>query len=143
MVGFDKSQFKSKFIVMRGFKEITVQLLARLGSIFTILCCLGFLPFLGLLTAIGAGFLIRDAFLIPLFILFLAVSLWGMKRGKDRHGNNKPLLLGIISSLSSLLFLRISMLFAYISVISLITAYIWDFYLVWTCTVRIHKTQEV
>lgn len=126
-----------------NLKEITIQVMARSGSIFTILCCLGFLPFLGLLTAIGAGFLIKDAVLIPLFILLLAISLWGMKRGKECHGNNKPFLLGIVSSLLSLLFLRLSMLLAYISVISLVIAYIWDFYLVWTCTVRIHKTQEV
>lgn len=128
---------------MISFKGITVQVMARLGSIFTILCCLGFLPFLGLLTAIGAGFLIRDAVLIPLFILFLSVSLLGMKRGKNCHGNNKPFLLGIASSLSALLFLRLSMLMAYISVISLIIAYVWDFYLVWACKVRTHKTQEV
>jgi hypothetical protein len=46
------------------------------GSLFAALCCLGFPALVSLLSAIGLGFLMNDAILIPLLILFLARTIW-------------------------------------------------------------------
>jgi mercuric ion transport protein len=50
------------------------------GATFAGLCCLGVTWALSALAAIGAGFLINDAILIPLFVAFLALSLWLLYR---------------------------------------------------------------
>jgi len=55
------------------------------GSIFAALCCLGFPALLAIMSAIGLGFLINDAILIPLLIAFLAVTLWGLYLGTRHH----------------------------------------------------------
>ena len=44
------------------------------GSLFSLLCCLGFGPLIAFLSAIGAGFLINDAILAPLLIVFLVLG---------------------------------------------------------------------
>ena len=36
------------------------------------------------LTAIGLGFLINDLILLPLVLVFLLMTLWGLHRGKVR-----------------------------------------------------------
>lgn len=56
------------------------------GAIVTALCCLGFPVLISLLTAIGAGFLITDKFLLPLLSLFLVASVWGSYGSYKRHG---------------------------------------------------------
>ncbi len=48
-----------------------------LGSIFASLCCLGFAPLLGVLSAIGLGFLVNDLILVPLLTFFLAITTVG------------------------------------------------------------------
>ncbi len=40
--------------------------LAALAALFTLLCCLGFPALVGLLSALGAGFLFNDRYLEPL-----------------------------------------------------------------------------
>lgn len=65
-----------------------------LGSSFALLCCAGVAPVLGLLSAIGLGFLIHDAVLIPLFIVALGVTGWGLWQGRRCHGHRSPMLLG-------------------------------------------------
>lgn len=66
-----------------------------LGSSLALLCCAGVAPILGLLSAIGLGFLIRDTVLIPLFIVALGVTCWGLWQGRRCHGNRPPVLLGL------------------------------------------------
>lgn len=113
-----------------SIKGIIGQIASRFGAIFFGLCCLGFAPLLGILSAIGASFLINDLFLIPLFIVFLGISLWGLRRGKRFHGNEKPFLLGIIFSLSALISIPFLSLLAYVSILGLVAVYVWDFCLV-------------
>lgn len=48
------------------------------GSIFAALCCLGFPALLSTLSAIGLGFLVNDAILVPLLILFLGITIAGL-----------------------------------------------------------------
>lgn len=75
-----------------------------LGTIFTALCCIGTPGLLAFLSAIGVGFLINDAILLPLLILFLAVSMTGLYSSYKSHKNLWPMILGGISSLFILFF---------------------------------------
>ncbi len=68
------------------------------GSIFAALCCLGFPALLAMLSAVGLGFLINDAALIPLLIVFLLVTLWGLYLGKSQHGSSIPFFVGLAGS---------------------------------------------
>ncbi len=61
-----------------------------IGSIFAALCCLGFAPALAALSAVGLGFLINDLVLIPLLVLFLAATIWGLHRDRVRHQTPGP-----------------------------------------------------
>lgn len=64
------------------------------GSALALLCCAGVAPVLGLVSAIGLGFLLKDAVLLPLLVLGLAVTLWGIRRGRHCHGRAAPWALG-------------------------------------------------
>lgn len=68
------------------------------GSLFAALCCLGFPAALSLLSAIGLGFLINDAVLLPVLALFLALTLYGLWRGFRRHGSRVPLGFGTVGA---------------------------------------------
>ena len=76
-----------------------------LGSVFTALCCLGIPALLSILSAVGLGFIINDAILLPLLVVFLVVTVLGLISGKRRHGKSWALLLGVISGLVILAFL--------------------------------------
>lgn len=75
-----------------------------LGSIFAALCCIGTPGLLAFLSAIGVGFLINDAILLPLLVFFLAVSLAGLYYSLKTHRNRWPMIVGGISSLLVLFF---------------------------------------
>lgn len=115
--------------------SIWKQLTGSIGSLIAGLCCLGFAPALGLLTALGAGFLINDLILIPLFAVFLGISIWGLKAASGSHGDKRPLWLGIISALVAFITLWFAPVFAYLGIIGLLSASIWDIYKVRTCKV--------
>lgn len=55
------------------------------GTMFAALCCLGFPVLLSLLAAIGLGFLINDAILLPLLGVFVAATLAGLWLGIRQH----------------------------------------------------------
>jgi mercuric ion transport protein len=63
------------------------------GSIFAALCCIGTPALLAFLTSVGLGFLINDMILIPLLVLFLAITGYGLAASKKRHGRSEPLML--------------------------------------------------
>lgn len=65
-----------------------------LGAIFAAACCLGLTWLVSLVTALGAGFLIRDSILMPLLVVFLAVTVWGLSRSYRRHSWAAPLVAG-------------------------------------------------
>ncbi len=114
---------------MKGVMGVVGQAISRTGVVFFGFCCLGFAPLLGFLSAIGAGFLINDLFLIPLFIVSLSISLWGLKKKKKLHGNEKPFLLAVILSISAVIFLLLLPLITYLSIAGLVAIYIWDFFI--------------
>jgi len=111
------------------------QLTGSTGSLFAGLCCLGFAPLLGLLTAIGAGFLINDFILIPLFVLFLGISTWGLKSSSGCHGDKGPFYLGTFSALLAFVTLWFAPVIAYLGLLGLVSASIWDIYRVKTCKI--------
>lgn len=91
------------------------------GSFFSALCCLGFPALLSLLSAIGLGFLINDAVLLPLLGIFLVIA-GDFIPVLRRHGQPWALLLAAISSLILFVFLFINPIIAYLGVAALIVA---------------------
>jgi len=94
------------------------------GSLFAALCCLGFPALLSILSAIGLGFLIKDAVLLPLLIVFLLVTLLGLALGLREHHRASALVLGIISAIGVFVFIFVafSKLLAGVSVSGLVIA---------------------
>jgi len=94
------------------------------GSIFAALCCLGFSALLSILSAIGLGFLINDAILLPLLIVFLVVTVGGLALGMRRHRQPWALLISIISAAALYLFVFVwwDVVLAYISIAGLVAA---------------------
>ena len=66
--------------------------LGVLGSIFAALCCVGTPALLAFLASIGLGFMIHDVVLIPLLVVFLVITGYGLAASKKRHGRNEPLI---------------------------------------------------
>ena len=73
--------------------------IGALGSIFTALCCLGVPALLSILSAIGLGFLINDAILLPLLVAFLVITVVGLISGRRHHWKPWALIVGVLSSL--------------------------------------------
>src|SRR5438876_12129673 len=94
------------------------------GSIFAALCCLGFPALLSILSAIGLGFLINDAVLLPLLIVFLLVTLLGLALGMREHHRASALLIGIASAAGVFIFIffEFNLVLAAISVTGLVIA---------------------
>ena len=105
------------------------QIVGMLGSIFAALCCIGTPALLALLTSLGAGFLIRDVILVPLLVVFLGVSLWGVHRSVGRHGNRVPRTVAVVSSVVIMVTVWFSPSFVLLGVAGLIVASVWDIYL--------------
>lgn len=78
------------------------------GSIFAALCCLGFPALLSILSAIGLGFLINDAVLLPLLIIFLLVTLIGLYLGAPHHGSWLAFIIGVVSAGATFVFIVIA-----------------------------------
>ncbi len=115
--------------------SIWKQLTGSIGSLITGLCCLGFAPALGLLTALGVGFLINDLILIPLLAVFLGISIWDLKAASRSHGDKRLLWLGIIFALVAFITLWFAPAVAYLGLIGLFSVSIWNIYKVRTCKV--------
>ena len=106
------------------------QIVSSLGSIIVGACCLGLTPVIALLTAMGAGFLINDAILIPLLVLFLGFSIWSLKSSRQKHRLNGPLYLGIGSSVVAFVGLWVFAPISYAGFAGLIGASVWDLVIV-------------
>lgn len=78
------------------------------GSVFAALCCLGFPALLSILSAIGLGFLINDAILLPLLIAFLLVSLGGLYLGVRGHGSWLAFIVGAVSAAVTFVFIFVA-----------------------------------
>ena len=71
-----------------------------IGATVAALCCLGIPAILSVVSAIGLGFLIRDAILTPLLVLSVALTIFGLARGVRRHHRRWPVAVGAIASIA-------------------------------------------
>lgn len=83
-------------------RDLLKQLAGLSGAGVAGACCLGLPVMLSALTAAGLGFLIRDAYLIPLFAATLGITLWLLHRSSGRHGRRGPFWLAAAGSVSAL-----------------------------------------
>jgi mercuric ion transport protein len=106
------------------------------GSAFALLCCAGVAPVLGLVSAVGLGFLIHDAVPIPLLILALAVTLWGIRQGRRCHGRDAPWLLGWVGSGLTVVGLFLWVPLAFAGFVGAVAASVWNVVAVRACVLR-------
>jgi len=94
------------------------------GSIFGALCCLGVSALVSVVSAIGLGFLINDAVLLPLLLVFLGVTVGGLVMGYRRHHRSFALVLGALSGIGLFVssFVSQSRPVAYLSIAGLVFA---------------------
>lgn len=76
-------------------KDLLKQFSGIFGAAMAAACCLGAPVVLAALVAAGLGFLIRDAYLVPIFVAFAALSLWLLFGSARRHANLAPFWLGL------------------------------------------------
>ncbi len=76
-------------------KELLKQLAGLLAAGAAAACCLGISVMLSAVGAAGLGFLVHDAYLFPIFVGFVAFSLWMLYRSARKHQNLAPFYLGI------------------------------------------------
>ena len=103
------------------------------GSVVAGACCLGFAPFIGVLSAIGAGFLINDLILIPLFVGFLGITLWGLYLSRKRHNRSGPLILSTAAAVVAFSALWLFAPLAYLALATLFAVSVWDMVLLRQC----------
>lgn len=98
------------------------------GSFIAGACCLGLPAVLSIVTAVGLGFLIRDAILLPLMVVFLAVSLIGLYLGYRVHRSPWALVLASVSSVAVFFFIFVHTinLAAYLAIAGLVVASVFN-----------------
>ena len=99
---------------------------APVGSVLTGACCLGFAPLLAGLSAIGAGFLVNDAILIPIFVVFLAYSVWVLWESRKVHGRAGPFYLGVGGATVAFAALWFLPALSYAALAALVSASVWN-----------------
>ncbi len=101
------------------------------GSLFALLCCLGFGPLIALLSAIGASFLVKDSVLAPLLVVFLVIGGVGLGVTYHRHRSIGPLVAHVLSAITVLIFTFLSFVgpLVWLGIFGLVTASVWDFVL--------------
>lgn len=103
------------------------QLGSMLGASFAALCCLGASWALAMLAAIGAGFLINDAILIPLYVAFLALNLWLLRRSSRAHSDRRPFFFAAAGALAAIAGLFIPPAVVYAGLAAMVLAGFWDY----------------
>ncbi|MBI4207761.1 MAG: MerC domain-containing protein [Betaproteobacteria bacterium] len=109
-------------------KEFIKQCGSTAGAAFAGACCLGVTGALSILTAVGAGFLINDAFLVPLYLGLLALSVWLLYSSARSHGNLMPFWTGLAGALVAFAGLWILPALVYAGLAVLIAGSVWDFW---------------
>ncbi len=114
-----------------GFWSRNLDKLGVTGSLIAALCCLGVPAVIAVASALGLGFLINDATLLPLLILFLLVLLWGLWLGLRHHRNPLVLVVGLASCVVTVffLFVRFSRPLAYLGIAGLVVSSVLNIHL--------------
>src|SRR5258708_23188125 len=104
-----------------------------LGAGVAAACCLGVPLVLSTLGAVGLGFIIHDAYLLPLFVGFIALSLWSLFRSARKHARLQPFWLALIGGVvgSVALWLLVTGTYPhscpmYVGLMLLVSGSIWD-----------------
>ena len=74
------------------------------GSFFAGLCCLGVPALVAIFSALGLGFLINNAVLQPMLIVFLLISVFGLLLGMRVHGSPWALIIGVLGAITTYVF---------------------------------------
>lgn len=96
------------------------QLASNLGALFAAACCLGVAAVTSVVIAVGAGFLLNDAVIIPLYVAFLALSLWLLYRSATTHGALGPFWLGTVGAIAALAGLWINPILVYAGLLAIV-----------------------
>jgi mercuric ion transport protein len=72
---------------------------SNLGSGLIATCCVGGPAVVGILSAMGLGFLVHDAILIPVLVLFLGTNLWVAQVSGLKHERKSIFWLTAVSAL--------------------------------------------
>lgn len=115
-------------------KELLKQLGGLAGAGIAAACCLGLPVVLSAVGAAGLSFLIHDAYLFPIFVGFVGISLWLLYRSARGHGRLKPFWLGLGGGLfgATGLWLMVTGVYpmswsVYVGVGVLVLGSVWDF----------------
>ena len=114
-------------------KELIKQLSVIFGAGVAAACCLGVPVVLAAVGAAGLGFLINDAYLVPIFMAFVALSLWLLYRSARRHASLVPFWVALAGGLAGgiALWLTVTGFYpgswlTYLGLTVLVAATIWD-----------------
>jgi len=80
-------------------KSLLKQLSGLLGTAFAASCCLGLPLALSALSAAGLGFIAKDAYLFPVFVAFILLTLWLLYRSSRKNNHTQPFWLGLVGGL--------------------------------------------
>lgn len=105
-----------------GFWKRHLDKLGLGGTVFAALFCLGLPALLSLLSAIGLGFLIHAAVLMPLLAVFLVLTLVGLWHGIRQHGSRLAFHVGCASAAALLVFMWFSAVLTGIAIAGLVVA---------------------
>jgi mercuric ion transport protein len=114
-------------------KELIKQFSGIVGAGFAAACCLGVPVVLATVGAAGLGFLINDAYLVPIFGAFVALTLWLLYRSARGHYSLVPFWLALGGGLAGIvgLWLVVTGFYAkswpvYAGLMVLVAASVWD-----------------
>jgi len=93
-----------------------------LGSLIAAACCLGISFVVAGVTAIGAGFLIRDRYLLPTLAAFLFLSVIGTALSRRKHGRKAPLVISVAGAIVTFGGVLLRPVIAYVGIALLLLA---------------------
>ncbi|MCI0356468.1 MAG: MerC domain-containing protein [Acidobacteria bacterium] len=82
-------------------KDFFKQVGSLFGAGIAAACCLGVPLVLSTLGAVGLGFIVHDAYLVPLFVGFVGLSLWTLYCSARKHARTQPFWLALTGGLIS------------------------------------------
>lgn len=114
-------------------KELIKQFSGIIGAGIAAACCLGISAVLAAVGAVGLSFLIHDAYLFPLFVGFITLTLWLLYRSARSRGDLAPFWLGLAGGVlgSTGLWLLVTGLYSvpwsvYLGVATVLAGSVWD-----------------
>ncbi|HVB82088.1 MAG TPA: MerC domain-containing protein [Candidatus Binataceae bacterium] len=114
-------------------KNLLKQFGSLIGAGVAAACCLGVPLVLSTLGAVGLGFIVHDAYLLPLFVGFIALSLWSLYRSAVRYTRLQPFWLALVGGIeaSVALWLLVTGTYPhswpmYVGLVLLVSGSVWD-----------------